>query len=268
MRLVLLSRLRHVLLPLVVLGLSGCSQLGLRGGDQEPVGVQPPQLGQCRMLTPQDITRPSNDTEPVGCVKRHTAETFAVGRFPADVGPDGIDDPALGSYVFDACERRFRDWVAGDESQVMRATITWAWFRPSEEAWNAGARWWRCDVVGGGEQSQKLITLPETTRGILRGMPGDKWTVCVDGATIDDSVKVPCSQPHGWRAVGTIVVGEPGDPYPGDKLVEARTRDSCSEWVGAWLNYPVDYDYAFTWFHRDEWQAGNRRSICWAKTSR
>ena len=45
-----------------------------------------------------------------------------------------------------------------------------------------------------------------------------------------------------------------------------RTRDFCSRSVAAWLNYPIDYDYGFTWFHEAEWKAGNRRSICWAKT--
>ena len=33
------------------------------------------------------------------------------------------------------------------------------------------------------------------------------------------------------------------------------------------VGYPVDYDYGFTWFHESEWIAGNRRSVCWAKTS-
>ena len=45
------------------------------------------------------------------------------------------------------------------------------------------------------------------------------------------------------------------------------TRDYCSKSVGAWLGYPVDYDYGYTWFHEPEWDAGNRRSVCWAKTS-
>ncbi len=54
--------------------------------------------------------------------------------------------------------------------------------------------------------------------------------------------------------------------YPGDRVAETRTRDFCSKSVGAWLNYPVDYDYGYTWFHEAEWKAGNRRSICWAKT--
>ena len=63
-----------------------------------------------------------------------------------------------------------------------------------------------------------------------------------------------------------MVLGKPSDPYPGDRLSEVRTRDYCSGSVGAWMNYPVDYDYGYTWFHEAEWKAGNRRSICWAKT--
>ena len=97
-----------------------------------------------------------------------------------------------------------------------------------------------------------------------------------------DSEKIPCSEEHTWRAVTTIVLGEPDEEYPGDKVVAgercteemggadkvvaARTRDYCSDSVGAWLNYPVDYDYGYTWFHEAEWEAGNRRSICWART--
>ena len=90
--------------------------------------------------------------------------------------------------------------------------------------------------------------------------------VCVNGPSVNGSPKIPCSEPHSWRAVTTIVLGKPKDPYLGDRLSEVRSRDFCSESVGAWMNYPIDYDYGYTWFHEAEWKAGNRRSICWAKT--
>ena len=32
------------------------------------------------------------------------------------------------------------------------------------------------------------------------------------------------------------------------------------------MNYPVDYEFGYTWFHEAEWKAGNRRSVCWART--
>jgi hypothetical protein len=62
------------------------------------------------------------------------------------------------------------------------------------------------------------------------------------------------------------VLGAQGDAYPGDRAVQSRTRDFCSKSVGAWLDYPVDYDFGYSWFHQPEWDAGNRRSVCWART--
>ena len=253
----------RLLLPLLLLVLGACSA----GGSDGPVSVESPKVGACRQLTPGDIKATSNDSPTVPCTGRHTAETFAVGEFPADVAADDIDDPSLGAHVFDVCRQKFGKFLGGDESMVMRATVTWAWFRPSEAAWKQGARWWRCDVVGGGEQSKALVQLPKTAKGILLGKVSDRWMVCVNGPSVSEAPKIPCSRRHTWRAVTTIVLGGAKDPYPGDRLVESRTRDFCSESVGAWLNYPVDYDFGYTWFHEAEWQAGNRRSICWARTN-
>ncbi len=257
--------LGRILLSLLLTTLAACATG--EAGASGPVSVEPPEQGVCRMLTPEDIKATSNDSPAVDCADTHTAETFAVGEFPADVAGEDPDDPALGAHVFEECEKEFGRFLGGNESLVMRATVTWAWFRPSEEAWEKGARWWRCDVVGGGEESTELVELPETAKGILLGIPDDRWTVCVNGPTVADSEKIPCSEKHNWRAVTTIVLGDPEDDYPGDRLVEVRTRDFCSASVGAWLNYPVDYDYGYTWFHEAEWEAGNRRSICWARTT-
>jgi hypothetical protein len=249
---------------LLLLALTACTAGS--DGSSATVSTDPPDVGACRLLSPEDIQSTSNDSPTVDCTQRHTAETFAVGDFPDEVAGDDPDDPALGAFVFDTCERKFAKFLGGNESLVMRATVTWAWFRPSADAWEEGARWWRCDVVGGGEQSTALVDLPETAEGILLGVPDDRWMVCVDGPTVANSVKIPCSEKHNWRAVTTIVLGKADDAYPGDRLVAIRTRDFCSESVGAWLNYPVDYDYGYTWFHEAEWKAGNRRSICWART--
>ena len=157
-------------------------------------------------------------------------------------------------------------FLGADESLVMRTVVSWAWFRPSEKAWEDGARWYRCDVVGGGDESTSYVDLPDDRQGpaAQAGRPLDGVRQRRRRST--SSAKVPCTEDHNWRAVTTIKLGEPGEEYPGDRVVEVKSRDFCSESVGAWLNYPIDYDFGWTYFHEAEWEAGNRRSVCWAKT--
>jgi hypothetical protein len=248
------------LFPLLVV--SACGD-----GTQPGAAIEDmPELGACRVLTPEDVARPSNASAVVDCGREHTAETFAVGSLPTSFEDAEYDDPDLGAYAYKTCSTKFMKFLGADESLVMRTVLSWAWFRPSEDAWDDGARWYRCDVIGGGEQSASYVALPRTAEGILLGRPDDRWMICVDGESVNASPKIPCSEPHRWRAVTTIKLGEPEDEYPGDRQVEVRTRDFCSDSVGAWLNYPVTYDFGYTWFHEAEWEAGNRRSVCWAKT--
>jgi hypothetical protein len=263
------ARLTTVLAA-AVLVLTACGDKD-RGGnvDSSQVdAVEAPELGACRILTPEDVSQPNNATKVVDCSKAHTAETFAVGGLPPEFEDADYDAPALGAFAYRTCSAKFEDFLGADESTVMRTIVSWAWFRPSEKAWDKGARWYRCDVIGGGEESKEYADLPPTTAGLLAQHPtNDDWMVCVNGPSVQGAPKIPCSQKHNWRAVTTIKVGNPEDAYPGDRLVETTTRDYCSRSVGAWLGYPPEYDFGYTWFHEGEWLAGNRRSVCWAATT-
>ncbi len=226
-----------------------------------------PTLGACYKLKPSDTEKSSNISEPVPCSTPHTAQTFAVGTLPDTTGQD-YRAPGHGKWIFPTCERAFEKFLGLDESMAMRIQLSWAWFRPSERGWEKGARWYRCDVVGGTAESTTYGVLPATAKGLFAARPPEQWMTCAQGETVLKSKKLPCTQKHNWRAVTTIKLGNPKDAYPGDRLSEVRTRDFCSDSVGAWMNYPVEYDFGYTWFHEAEWQAGNRRSVCWAKTDR
>lgn len=250
--------------------LTGCGAAQSQGVNTDPAqvdAVETPELGACRVLTPEDVAAASNATETVPCQQRHTAETFAIGEMPGALDEAAYDAPEVSDFAYQTCAEKFERFLGADESLAMRTVVSWAWFRPSEEAWEEGARWYRCDVIGGGAESTEYVPLPTTAQGLLLGRPDDRWMVCTAGETVAGSPKVPCTQPHAWRAVTTIVVGEDDEAYPGDRVVEVTTRDFCSKSVGAWLNYPVDYEYAYTFFHEAEWDAGNRRSVCWARTA-
>ena len=257
---------RRVVVPLAVLAgmLSGC--FGSSDAAPSTADSAAPDIGACRMLSADDVAQPTNSTHPVSCEGPHTAQTYAVGALPAEFDHASYDGDKLAAFAYRTCSEKFIRFTGADESLAMRTILSWAWFRPSRDAWDAGARWYRCDVIGGGDQIRTYVDLPPTTKGLLLGRPKDQWMVCAQGATVSGSVKVPCSDEHDWRAVTTIVLGARGDPYPGDRTVRSRTRDFCSKSVGAWLDYPVDYDYGYSWFHEAEWSAGNRRSVCWART--
>ncbi len=246
--------------------LTGC--LGLSHGGVSAADAAVPDLGACRMLTPGDVALPSSSTATVDCTEPHTAQTFAVGTVPSDLTDASYDDSRVAAYAYRYCTDHFIDYTGADESLAMRTILSWAWFRPSKAAWDSGARWFRCDVIGGGDQAKSYVDLPTDAKGLLLGRPADRWMVCADGATVAGSVKVPCSAKHTWRAVTTIVLGSATDTYPGDTEVQQRTKDFCSKSVGAWLDYPVDYNFGYSWFQRPEWDAGNRRSVCWARTDR
>ena len=150
---------------------------------------------------PTTSAQPSNTTKPVDCAEDHTAETIAVGALPDEFAEAAYDDQEVGAFAYRTCSKAFAEFVGADESLMMRTVLNWAWFRPSEADWSDGARWYRCDVVGGGEQSAAYVDLPESAEGILLGKPDDRWLVCADGESVSGAPKVPCSEPHNWRAV-------------------------------------------------------------------
>lgn len=265
-----LSHFRAVCVGVALLMTVGCTIGDDQGSNADPDQVDAtdaPELGACRDLDKDDTSRPTNATRTVECTEDHTAETYDVGTLPDDLHSEEYDSPALDAWAYRTCTDAFVEFLGADESTVMRAWVSWTWFRPSEKAWEDGARWYRCDVVGGGEASQTYLGLPPTAQGLLVGAnPADEWMSCADGGALNDSPRVPCSEPHTWRAVTTVQVGAADDEYPGDDVVQARSSEYCSTSVSAWLGYPVDFDYGLTWFGEGQWEAGNRRTICWAKT--
>lgn len=232
----------------------------------ERVTFEIPELGSCRVLEPADAEQRANSGDVVDCAAgEHTAQTFAVGSFPDELTDASYTDERLGEFVFETCSDRFASFIGGDESASLRSLVSWVWFRPTEDAWEAGARWYRCDVVGGADTSSTYRPLPEDATGLLNDRP-DEWMACVRGPQVAGAERIPCSEPHDWRAATTIQLGDKKAKYPGDRVVEVRTRDFCRTSISAWLNYPTSYEFGYTWFREAEWSVGNRRSVCWAKT--
>ena len=225
-----------------------------------------PTTALCRDLLPSDLAERSNATKTVPCTDPHNDVTLIVGTLPADYTGLKVGDDKITQFLYGICEGALESALGTDESTVMRSMLSWAAFRPSDTAWKDGARWYRCDLVGGTTKSTVLLDLPVKTTGLLSGTTPDEWMACAVGASVATGKVVPCSQQHSWRAVTTIKLGEDNTSYPGDAVAEAKTKQYCSDSVDAWLGYPASFDFGYTWFGQMQWDAGNRRSVCWAKT--
>lgn len=245
--------------------LAGCASNGSDGTLSSTL----PTTGSCHRLERIDTDPIAAAT--VACSSPHDAQTYYAAAVPEGLAETGYRSRKVEAAAATTCGALFPEHLGTDISTAMRSLLTWRVFWPPEDAWSDGARWFGCDVVGGPRQpaATDLVPLPETTAGLLSDdRARERWLACVSGPSVAEGSKVPCTRGHDWRAVTTIKVGEPTDAYPGDNEIVAMTEDFCGSSVKAWLNYPEDFDFAYTWFGRGAWEGGNRRSVCWAKTTR
>jgi len=247
-----------VALPVFVLA-SAC---GAKPSDS----LNAPANAFCRVLTVADLSARTNDSVVVPCDTPHTDQTIKVATFPASVGTD-YQANAVGAYAYRTCAPAFETYLGATDSLVLRIQLSWAWFGPSADAWKRGARWFRCDVVGTPPDQSSMTNIPEGLQNLLIGFPPDRWLTCATGPVFSTRTEVSCAQPHSWRAVTAIKLGQPNDPYPGDHLSEIRAKNYCSDAIAAYFSYANTYEYGYTVFHAAEWKAGNRRAVCWAKTT-
>ena len=122
-------------------------------------------------------------------------------RHPARLDRQGLRLAAHGQWIYPTCEKAFEKFFGVDESLAMRVQLSWAWFRPSERGWDKGARWYRCDLVGGPADATSYADLPTTAQGALPGQAARAVADLRPGPERAGSKKVPCTEQHDWRAV-------------------------------------------------------------------
>ena len=110
----------------------------------------------------------SNDSAPVTCSEPHTSETFAIGTLPASTGKD-YDAEDHGTWIYPRASAPSRSSSSVDESLAMRVQLSWAWFRASERGWDKGARWYRCDLLGGTPRRDAVRRAARDREGTVPG---------------------------------------------------------------------------------------------------
>lgn len=101
-----------------------------------------PKVGQCFMHSNGDVSADYPLKNPISCGLRHNAEIYYLAKWPFSTKPSQM--------VYEDA------WKIADalcNSKALAAKLAknnfnyWAWYTPSDQAWNAGQRWVRCDAM-------------------------------------------------------------------------------------------------------------------------
>jgi hypothetical protein len=227
----------------------------------------PPKAGACYRLSVDDAQAASTNAEPVPCRQDHTARTAFVGKVSRLAGGNATpDDPAVARKLSDDCRQRGLTFLGGDPVTQNLSRFVTVGFVPTASEIDAGAEWYRCDVVAFGN-GERLLQLPFERRlaGILdQGDALDTFGTCGTAAPgTDDFERVACSLPHSWRALTTIRVAD-SDRYPGAAEVRRSGDEECADQVEDQAGPTTEIQYGWEWPTRAQWDAGQRFGFCWA----
>ncbi len=268
-------RVARLLAPLVLLAVVGCASDDGESTTASTPRPSPsttsatppasvPQVGSCHALSVSEATDPVDATGPVPCRRPHTSVTIKVGELSpvADGHLLAVDSETVRAQIAKACPRSPGAYLGGDQQAQRLSRFEVVWFTPSLEQADAGANWYRCDVVAVRSEGQ-LLQLPARLKGVLdQDGALDRFGTCgtaAPDARIFD--RVVCSQRHTWRAVDAIDLPKSARYLAKD--VAATADAACKDVAAQRADGELTYTWSFEWPTRPQWAAGQRYGYCW-----
>lgn len=220
-----------------------------------------PRVGECHDLSFRQAVAVVGRTEPVTCRRPHTAQTYFVGRLRLKT-PAGnarhVDSDAAQRQARTTCTARLPRHLGLPARELRLKMAQAVWFTPGPERAEAGADWFRCDVVAVASP-RRLLELPRRTKGW-----GDAPVVamCATAAPGTKAFRrVGCGAKHSWQAVATVDLV--GKQLPPRRVVAERMESTCRDAARARADDPLDFTWSQEGPTREQWDAGQRYGICW-----
>jgi Septum formation len=247
---------------------TGCSPAAAPPRDTG-LGAGVPAVGACRVLTTADIEPAGNETPTVPCTSPHTSVTIAVGGFlAARVTNMSLTNGTLGNEALRRCTAAWQRTVGGDATSQHTSLLGLAYYLPNQAELTKGARWYRCDLVMGGQDGLRLQNLPDQVTGLLAGTVSDSVRACRTTPEFTTGREVPCDRAHVLRAIGTARLPNQST-YPGKAALRSASAKGCTRVITRWLHGRVDGGDAYQWPDETGWEVlGDHTATCWTATTR
>jgi len=266
---------RHRFASVLLLGtlvVSGCSGGGAEktrssdgtAGSTTAAPVTAPRVGTCYLLDVSSALKSTSTRPAVPCTHRHTAVTVAVGTAQPIV--DGhllaLDSALVQRQIADRCRRAVDAHVGGSVQNQRLSRVQAVWFNPTVAQADAGALWFRCDlVISAGTRT--FASLPRKTAGLLAAVGAmHRWGTCGTAApSVKTFQRVLCSARHSWRARSTITLPA-RTTYLSTKAGKAATR-RCRDVAAKLSPRSTKLRWTFEWPTLVQWRSGQRYGFCW-----
>ena len=229
----------------------------------------PPTLGACYRLSYAEAVAPTSEDGPASCDKGHTTQTFAVGQLELVTNGHllAVDSEAARAQVANRCPAKLAAYVGATEEQLRLSLLRPVWFTPTIEQSDAGAAWYRCDViaVSGDKQVAKI------DHNIFKALkkPEGRAEFALCGTAQPGTAaftRVLCREDHSWRAISVIDLSKRSQDgsYPGADAVKDAGQDVCADAARAIASDALDYEWGYEWPTKDQWEAGQTYGRCWS----
>lgn len=273
-----------VALPLLV-SLVGCSSLMPIVGSIVTATTDSnvaPVVGDCWNATFDGAASTSTwvNGDPVSCSKKHQTYTFGMSKIAgisgewgdAKTGEMRDDVTSAASTACSAAQARFLPGLRTTESRFL-----FAYYVPSKAAWQAGARWVRCDLsvvnIGSSFIEPTLSELPTHISDLLSSFAAhpDLFALCIntgdpvasaDPLSSESATYADCAKDPQWREKSeSNLPGDASSPFPEDSAIAAFNQANCGAAADArdeqWTVYAPD---------SETWKTGDRIVECWVAT--
>jgi hypothetical protein len=264
-----------------MLALTGCGKpAGTDGNLTNGWAMMPaakiivPTAPACYQTSEDDLTAVTKWPDPISCTTAHNVELIATGQF-GGAGGSGANPPASGSpdraTAYADCATKAKTYL-GDDWRTGRLDLTLD--VPSAQQWDAGARWYRCDVQEYKDLQDYTVVSRSTSvkdglapNGPLR-LGCMSITQAPGSADIDTILPIACSATHNGEFAG--VWDAPAGDYPADADARKNANlQGCRAVVGTYANIPNDANFTYrtgqvaTPFNKASWELGNRGVRCY-----
>ena len=213
-----------------------------------------PRVGGCHLLSFGQAVAVVGRTEPVRCRRKHTAETYFVGRL--ELGTKAghvrrVDSRAAQRQARSTCTARLPQHLGRTPRELRLSMAQSVWFTPSPQRAEAGADWFRCDVVAVAGP-RRLQPLPRSTKGF--GDAPARRDVRDRRSRHEGVPGVGCGAKHAWLAVATVDI--PGRRLPTKQAVADRMEGPCGDAARSRAADPLD----FTWSQESPTRSSGTRA--------